>query len=142
MSFDKRTFSEILSALISMHTFPNTGRHSVLSPRMSVALCLHYCNSHMRHKTLCQLFGAAPSTISDVLRKYMPMLLHTLKHMHHARIEFPNTPHEFTRLANIVRDKQTELHIPMYTSLGLRMDYPQKWSLLLMYYCKMLNTTV
>lgn len=54
-----------------------------------VGMVLHYLNSTMRQKTLCQIFGVSPASTSRTIRHTLPVLLESLRQLPCACIQWP-----------------------------------------------------
>jgi len=68
MGLDCKTFDFLLSQFETFYPLQKKlGRHRVFCPQMTLALVLHWLNSTMRQKTLCQIFGGSPALISFAL---------------------------------------------------------------------------
>lgn len=74
-----------------------------------VGLVLHYLNSTMRQKTLCQIFGATPAIVSRTLSTVLPILLIVLKNLHCARIEWP-TSDEIANWSQMINVREPRLN--------------------------------
>jgi hypothetical protein len=64
---------------------------SVSSSSMLLGLTLHYLNSSMMQKTLCQLFGMPPASLSRWLWRSMIALHRALKRLSDAAVKWPST---------------------------------------------------
>ena len=69
---------------------------------------LHYLNSTMRTKTLCQIFGASPSVISRVINKAMAELLSALRVLPCGAISWP-TPDKMDTFARMISAREPRL---------------------------------
>jgi len=76
MGLDRRVF-QYLHSIFAPRLHPKKdkrGRPRQLDSRMSLALALHWLNSTMMEKSLCQLFGTVPAVTSDRLNEAMTCL--------------------------------------------------------------------
>jgi hypothetical protein len=87
--FDRKTFMRIAAEFVRVQGVAATGRPRLLDHNGQLGLVLHWLNSRMTGKNLCQIFGLPPATISRYLTEGAKNLLTALRQMPAARIRFP-----------------------------------------------------
>jgi hypothetical protein len=84
MGVTRALFNYILDAMRELRK----GR--VLSREAKLGLVLHYLNSTMKCKTLCQVFACAPTTLQRCLMESIVELLRALQEVPEGRVGFPS----------------------------------------------------
>lgn len=107
MSVDRASFFYIHS-VFHRHYIVKRMKRGVLDSTAALGLTLHYLNSTMMCKTLCQVFGSTPSVTSRVLRKGLQTLSASLDELHEARIQYP-TPAQMRDLSLLVERREPNL---------------------------------
>ena len=87
MSMDVRCF-ELLHAAVLVH-LETRARNATLDSRGVLALTLHWLNSIMRQKSLCQVFGVTPAACSRYLTQGLGALEYAADTMQECRIRWP-----------------------------------------------------
>ena len=111
MGFDVSTFLMLHNATKDYIWYNDNlmgGRPSTLNTFACLGLALHYLNSTMKIKTLCQIFGASPTIIHRSLHRTLIALQCSLKKMKCAEIRWPN-PSEMEHFAYLVRCREPNL---------------------------------
>ena len=91
--FSRKAFFQLHDILFDTYepfTKGRKGRPSSLDSYGKLDLFLHYVNSTMRDKTLCQIFGTSPSTISRVRSIMCLKIVAKLKRHKYSRVAWPN----------------------------------------------------
>jgi hypothetical protein len=93
--FSIRGFFHILEffepCYYKLHGEPSgVGRKRTFDTAGSLGLVLHFLNSSMRQKSLAQIFGAPPATISRELQRSMNALELAVNQMESAKIKWPS----------------------------------------------------
>jgi hypothetical protein len=115
MGFDVKTFNRILDAgfAVAWNTMPiprddapgtgatRPGARS-LDASGALGLLLHYLNSTMREISLQQIFALIPSTISRYITFGLNILLHMLRQMPEARIQWPQQHKDFSEYNDLI----------------------------------------
>jgi hypothetical protein len=114
MGFDVRTFGFILTSGFASQWYETTVARSDVSPHGNprpnrrsldaggaLGLLLHYLNSTMHEISLQQIFALIPATVSRYVTSGLPILLHTLRSMPDATIQWPSGP-DFERCSALV----------------------------------------
>ncbi|KAJ8582170.1 hypothetical protein M405DRAFT_922049, partial [Rhizopogon salebrosus TDB-379] len=114
MGFDVQTFGSILTSGFASQWYEVPVAHPDVSPHGNsrpnrrsldaggaLGLLLHYLNSTMHEISLQQIFALIPATVSRYITSGLPMLLHTLRSMSDATIQWPRGP-DFERCSALV----------------------------------------
>lgn len=88
--------------------FNKNGRPEALDIQGRLGLTLHYLTSTMKQKTLCQLFGISPSTVSVTIKSTLSALDSVLKNDTYARIQYPNAE-EMLQFSRQIKQRHPEL---------------------------------
>ena len=84
------------------------GRPTCLDLRGQLALTLQFLTSSMKQKTLCQLYGVVPSSVSKILSSVMPRLLLAVSRDPDARIRYPS-PQEMAVFADWIHERHPDI---------------------------------
>ena len=107
MGFDVKCFHE-LHELLFDNQVQTMGRPRALDTKGELALTLHWLNSTMRQKTLAQLFGVTPSSVSDILQNVITLIIEKLEFHPDCKIQWPS-PEKMRALSDLVRARSAEL---------------------------------
>ena len=106
--FDRQSFIELHDYIFENYNFNSTGRKSKLDTHAKLGLLLHFLNSTMKLKTLCQIFGVSQSTVSRELSKMSRLTLDRLYQHPKAKIVWPNQKSK-AEFAEMIRSRQPEI---------------------------------
>jgi hypothetical protein len=98
VSGTRRLLHAPMSAHMEIHVRPN---QRSLDAGGALGLLLHYLNSTMHEISLQQIFALIPATVSRYVTSGLPILLHTLRSMPDATIQWPSGP-DFERCSALV----------------------------------------
>lgn len=107
MGFDVKTFHEIYD-LIFDKKVQTMGRPHSLDNKSKLALTLHWLNSTMRQKTLAQLFGVTPTTVSETIQHVIDLINKKLINHPDCLIQWPSED-KMKELAALVHARAKEL---------------------------------
>ena len=88
--FDRASFYELHNILFADEQPQRTGRPKTLNNYAELGLLLHFLNSTMKIKSLCQIFGAVPSVINRSITKMLRLTVNKLKNHPKSRVRWPS----------------------------------------------------
>eukprot|EP00742_Colponemidia_sp_Colp-10_P011916 GILJ01013310.1.p1 GENE.GILJ01013310.1~~GILJ01013310.1.p1 ORF type:complete len:375 (-),score=23.47 GILJ01013310.1:55-1179(-) len=118
MGLDVRTFELLLSHMRCHVVRRTVGRHPLLDEAAILGLVLHFLNSTMLHKTLCEIFGTPPSTTRENLAQGMKILLQTLRELPSAAVAWPTDMVTLEKYADLIHGRQRSLRPLGYNAIG------------------------
>jgi hypothetical protein len=90
--FNRQSFNELHGIIFgNAANSEDFGRPTLMSTYGELGMILHFLNSSMKLKTICQIFGTSMATTSRTIKKMCKLLPIRLKENEKARVKFPNT---------------------------------------------------
>jgi hypothetical protein len=105
MGIDKKTFIYIHDIIFSNVIHNQYYNRRKCDTHIDLAIAFHYLTSTMKHKTLCQLSGIPPATLSRHLRHTLLLLNKYIANIPESRIEWPSVQ-RMSVLAQKIENRQ------------------------------------